>query len=81
MISVTSIDYPTKIAPLTLEIDITVKNPCLDTNYIDTNKKAVTCDVIPADGQIEELDDVQYAVHSGIKDVTLPVIDHMMARR
>ena len=33
MISVTSIDYPTEIAPLTLEIVFTVKNPCLDTNY------------------------------------------------
>ena len=33
--------------------------------------------MIPAAGQTETLDDVQYAVHSGIKDVTLPVIDHI----
>ena len=31
-VEATLVDYPT-ILPLTFEIDITVKNPCLDTNY------------------------------------------------
>ena len=33
--------------------------------------------MIPAVGQTEELDNVEYTVHSGNKDVTLPVISHL----
>ena len=33
MVVVTSVDYPTFVDALTLEIDITVENPCLDKDY------------------------------------------------
>ena len=62
-------DFPDRVLKVQIELE-TVE-------CYTNNKEAVTCGVLNAWGKLEILPDVQYEVHSGNKDVALPVINHL----